>query len=201
MDPRADAGGQDRRAHRPALRWPVLCWLVILVLIGIVQLAREEWFDAAVFLVAVGLVVLSILLPQRASQGATPGVIVASAAVLAAGMSLLPRHSVGMVVAVLVTGAVALLAAWPGVMSPHRPWTRGLRRLAVVWAVVLVVGCLWELAEFIAGLIAPEHPSFALSDLVDPLLDSMLGKAVFALAWLVCGVFLALHGARRGRAR
>jgi hypothetical protein len=68
----------------------------------------------------------------------------------------------------------------------------------VAWSVILVAGCLWELAQFIVGRIAPTQPSFALSDLVDPLLDVPLGKAVFAMAWLACGAFLVLRGRRTG---
>lgn len=199
MDPRADAGGQRPHARGRALRWPVLCWVLILTLIGVVQLVRAEWFDAAVFLIALMLVVISALLPQHPIHGIRSGAIVISATVLAAVVALLPRHSVGMVVAVLVTGVAALVAAWPGAASERRAWVRGPQRLAVAWAIILVIGCLWELAQFIVGRIAPEQPSFALSDLVDPLLDTAFGKVIFAAAWLSCGAFLVLRG--RGRSR
>ncbi|MGB3374900.1 MAG: hypothetical protein WBA87_07155, partial [Microbacterium sp.] len=70
-------------------------------------------------------------------------------------------------------------------------------KLAVAWTVILIIGCLWELAQFIVGLIAPQQPSFALSDLIDPLLGTAIGKAVFAGAWLSCGAFLVLRGRSR----
>lgn len=194
MEPRTDAGGQSPRAR--GLRWPVLCWLVILALIGIVQLLRAEWFDVSVFLIAIGLVMVSVLSPVQGHR-IHPSVVVISATVLAVATALLPRHSAGMIAAVLITGLLALVAAWPGAASARRVWSPGLRRLAVAWAGILIVGCLWELAEFIAGLIAPQHPSFALSDLVDPLLDAELGKAIFAGAWLSCGAFLVLRGRSR----
>ena len=190
--------GSDAAARRGPVRWPVVCWLVILVLIGVAQLVRGEWFDAAVFLVAIALVCCSILLPPHGAHRPRPDLVVFAATVLAAAVALLPRHSSGMIVAVLITGVAALVASWPGAASVRRPWTPGLRRLAVAWAVILVVGWLWELAQFIAGRIAPTQPSFALSDLVDPLLDTELGKAVFAGAWLSCGVFLVLRGRRGG---
>lgn len=194
MEPRTDAGEPSPRAR--GWRWPVLCWLVILVLIGVVQIVRQQFFDATVFLFAIALMGTSVVLPVL-GRGIHPPVVVISATVLAIVAALLPRHSAGMIAAVLITGVLALVAAWPGAASAPRVWTPGLRRLALAWAVILIVGCLWELAEFVSGLIAPQHPSFALSDLVDPLLDTELGKAIFAGAWLSCGAFLALRGRSR----
>jgi hypothetical protein len=196
MDPRADAGGQDPPARGRAVRWPIMCWLVILALIGIVQIVRAEWFDVAVFLVALVLIGISILLPAHGRR-IPPNAVVISATVLAVAAALLPRHGVGMVVTVLITGVLALIAVWPGAASAPPAWSPGLRRLAVAWAVILIVGCLWELAQFIVGRIAPQQPSFALSDLVDPLLGTELGKAIFAGAWLTCGAFLVLRGRSR----
>ncbi|MGQ7312664.1 hypothetical protein ACUOFU_13235 [Microbacterium arabinogalactanolyticum] len=190
--------GSDAAARRGLVRWPMVCWLVILVLIGVAQLVRGEWFDAAVFLVAIALVCCSVLLPAQGADRPRPDLVVFAATALAAAVTLLPRHSTGMIVAVLITGVAALVASWPGASSARRAWTPGLRRLAVAWAVIMVAGCLWELAQFIVGRIAPTQPSFALSDLVDPLLDTELGKAVFAGAWLSCGAFLVLRERRGG---
>ncbi|WP_298864034.1 hypothetical protein [uncultured Microbacterium sp.] len=194
MKPGSDAGGHASSQRGRALRWPVVCWLIVLVLIGIVQVVREDVFDTVAFGVAIVLVIASILLPQRADRGVHTSVIAITATALAVAVALLPRHSPGMVAAVLVTGVVALISGWAGTASAVHRWTPGLHRLAVAWAVILVVGCLWELAQFIVGRLAPTQPSFALSDLVDPLLDVPLGKAVFAMAWLACGVFLVLRG-------
>lgn len=196
MDPRADAGGQHPHARARAVRWPVVCWLVILVLIGAAQIVRAQWFDAAVFLAALVLMSISIVLPVRGHR-IRSGVVVISATVLAVAAALLPRHGVGMVAAVLITGVLALVAAWPGAASARQAWSPGLRKLAVAWTVILIIGCLWELAQFIVGLIAPQQPSFALSDLIDPLLGTAIGKAVFAGAWLSCGAFLVLRGRSR----
>ncbi|BDZ39903.1 hypothetical protein GCM10025863_25170 [Microbacterium suwonense] len=195
MDSGTDADGAARRGM---MRWPVACWLTILVLIGIVQVMRAEWFDAGVFLVAVVLVLFSIRMPRSSAHRIRSGPVVVCATGLAAVTALLPRHSIAMMVAVLVIGAAALVAAWPDAATRPREWTRGSRRLGVAWAVIIVIGCLWELSQFIVGRLAPDQPSFALSDLVDPLLGTMLGKAVFAGAWLACGVFLVLRGAGRG---
>jgi hypothetical protein len=197
MEPRTDAGGQDPSARRRAMRWPVVCWLVILVLIGVVQVVRGQWFDVAVFLVAIVMMAVSLVLPMHGGRRIHSNAIVIGATVLAAAVALLPRHSVGMIAAVLVTGVLALVAGWSGAASARRGWSPGLRRLAMTWAVIVVVGCLWELAQFIVGTIAPSQPSFALSDLVDPLLDAELGKAIFAGAWLSCGAFLVLRGRSR----
>jgi hypothetical protein len=60
----------------------------------------------------------------------------------------------------------------------------------------MVLGCLWELAQFILGLTRPGDPAFALSDLLDPLLAAWPGRLVFILLWLAGGCFLLLRGRR-----
>lgn len=53
-----------------------------------------------------------------------------------------------------------------------------------------MVGCLWELGQFLAGKLRPSEPAFALSDLVDPLLAWGVGQWLFAAGWIGLGVFL-----------
>lgn len=199
MDPRgkSDAGDGSHRTGAAHARWPVVCWIAILGLIGVVQIVRAQAFDAIVFFVAAGLVILSSRMPQRGATGVPLRALVIGAAVLAAGMSLLPRHSLGMIVGVLATGIAALRIAWPGTRAGTSQWPPVLRRLGIAWAAILIAGCVWELAQFIIGEIDPAQPGHALSDLVDPMLATALGRVVFIAAWLACGVFLLRRGSRR----
>ena len=198
MDPqgKSDAGGERRHGDAAPARWPTVCWVAILALIGVVQVVRAQEFDAVVFFAAAGLVIVSRRMPQRGVRGMPARPLVIGAAIAAAVMSLLPRHSVPMMLAVLVTGAAAVVIAWRGSRTDRGRWPRVLRRLGVSWAVILVAGCVWELIQFIIGEIDPAQPSYALSDLVDPMLGTGLGRVVFIAAWLGCGVFLLRRGSR-----
>ncbi|MDR2998944.1 MAG: hypothetical protein LBU78_12595, partial [Microbacterium sp.] len=192
MDPHAeqDAAGRGGDRHGPALRWPVLCWVTILLLIGVVQIVRAQWFDTAVFLTAAVAVATSAMLPRRAPTAVPLYPLLAAAVVLGAFLCLMPRHSAGMAAVVLLTGAGAIVVAWSGASTGPQDWAPGLRRLGAVWTAALIAGCVWELVQFILGEIAPDRPTYALSDLIDPLLDDIAGRSVFIVAWLACGVFL-----------
>jgi len=191
----AEAGAAGRRSR--ALPWPVLCWITVLLLIGIVQIVRAQWFDTVVFFGAALLVVAARWTPAIAARLVPSRVIVAGAVLAGIVACVLPRHGGGMVSAVAAIGIAALGLAWPGIGVGPRPWPPGLRRLAWVWGGLLVAGCLWELAQFILGRIHPDAPSYALSDLLDPLLDGAPGRILFTAAWLAGGVFLLRRGSRR----
>ncbi len=212
MDPREEAGGSQRDAaadagdpgvspgRRRGLRWSEAAWLAILMAIGIVQIVRAQWFDAAVFLV----VVLALgadaagLMPHFRSR-VRPGLrrLIAGAAVFGAAMCVAPRHGGWMAAVVIAAGVTALALAWPQPDGPPAtPWSRGLQRLAIAWSVILVAGCLWELLQFILGRVEPRLQWFALSDLVDPLVSSIPGRVLFIAAWVAAGVFLVRRGRR-----
>ncbi len=198
MHSEAEAGEQGgHRAARRALRWPVLCWTVILLLIGTVQIVRAEWFDAVLFFAAAALVAASAWLPLPGGGRISRGALLTGTVLAAGALALLPRHGVWMGIGVGLVGVAAIALSWPGAPSRGAAWTTGLRRLAVGWAAILVAGCLWELAQFIVGRLHPEQPSYALSDLLDPLIDTPVGKAAFVAAWLAAGLFLVRRGGRR----
>lgn len=185
----------DRPTGR--LRAGQLAWLSVLILTGAVQLVRAQWFDATLFLGAA--VVLGIDAwrgsVHSAARDRPRNVLRSPWSLAAAGgaaitLSVVPRHSVAMQVAVGAVGACAVVIAWRGSRpAPHR-WSPELRRLGWTWGTILVVGCLWELGQFLAGKLRPSEPAFALSDLVDPLLAWGVGQWLFAAGWIGLGVFL-----------
>lgn len=193
MDTPADAV----HSRSAALRWPVACWLAVLLLIGVVQLVRAQWFDAAVFFGAALVAVASRWVPPRQARRAPRSALVLGAAIAAAAAGVLPRHSGALGAVVVAVGVAALAVAWPAPSAGPRRWPSGLRRLAWAWGTLVVAGCLWELVQFIAGRLHPNAPSYALSDLIDPLLDAAPGRIVFAVAWLACGVYLLRRGGAR----
>lgn len=197
----------EASSHR--LRWGAAAWIGILLAIGAVQAVRAQWFDAAVFF-AIAAVLLIEALGRRKGERRTgerptgerwravPQTRWVRVAAVGAGAvaCIVPRHSLLMQLIVCAVGASAILIAWPGTERAQGPWTPGMRRLAWSWAVIVVAGCLWELAQFIIGLRHPASAAFALSDLLDPLVSTWPGRAVFIALWLSGGVFLASRGRR-----
>lgn len=187
-----------------AVRWHRItrgaaAWLGILLAIGTVQVVREQWFDALVFAgAALALALAAVLGPGGgvAAPASRAVALCAAALGLAIGLVLLlaPRYSTSTQLAVCAAGALAIVLAWPQRAMVDGARTPGQRRLAVAWAIVIVIGCLWELAQFIVGRMHPERPAFALSELLDPLMQGAPGRVLFAVAWLALGALLVLRG-------
>lgn len=170
----------------------------VLAAIGIVQVIRQQWFDAAIYGLVVAVVVADAmgLLPDRARSRSRPLRSMLIAAV-ACGLvlSIAPRHSAVMMAAMVIIGASAATAAWPGTREPARHWPQGIVRLARAWALCVIAGCVWELGEFIATRIAPHQTADSMSDIANPALSTAVGQIAFAIVWLAAGVWLL----RRGR--
>lgn len=179
-------------------------WIGILAAIAIVQMIREQPFDAVVFGVAA--VALALDATGRMPAGRRPSLpltaLILAAAVVAVVLVLAPRHGVVAAIAVGVVGLVAVPLAW---LAPARGAAADdarrhirIRRAAIGWACVVVVMCLVELWSFLMGRMTTEaqgqHP--AISELLDPALDDPIGRAVFVAAWLALGVLLLTRGRR-----
>ena len=102
------------------------------------------------------------------------------------------RYSWPVTAGIIGLGTVVVIIGWHGPLR-RRP-DRGRLPVAgtLAWAVVLVAGCLWELA---ALLLQPSittdsyaHPT--ISTLTDPVLASSPGRAVVLAAWLAFGWYL-----------
>lgn len=205
-DPMPADGAHESRwlavGHR--IGWVVGCWIGVLLLTGAVQVVREQWFDAAVFLVAALAVAFGPEVPHVHTVARKPlslAVLAVGAVVAGAGMLLVPSHGPVMQALVITIGVAAAALAWDGraVSAPAAPtaWTPGIRHLAVVWTSIVVAGCVWELTQFSLGLAFPEGAWYSLSELADPFVLTTLGKALFTIAWLASGVWLLRRGGRR----
>ncbi|MEN2738467.1 hypothetical protein ABCS02_11800 [Microbacterium sp. X-17] len=195
-DDAAEVGSGTR-----VLTFATWAWLFILTTIGVVQLLRYQWGDAIIFGTAALVLGVDLALPhgrRRARRLRLP-LLLATAAIAAIPLVLLPRHSVALAIPMIAVGALAILAAWPGGTRTRRPWSRPLRALAISWVAIWIAGCLWEIAEVTLGGIAPGGRSAypALSDILNPVLDDVIGKAVFVVVWLAVGVFLVRRAVSR----
>jgi hypothetical protein len=186
-------------------------WTLILVVTGLFQFFRGAPVDGAFFLgVAILLLADAVgWLPQSGPRRPRVAWLLGAAVPLAIVLVLAPRHGVVEGIIVSGIGVSTLLLGWTPKTKPDgvsikgkpTPPSPAIRRAAILWSVIAVVCCLWEVASFLLGLpsaeAAVQHPS--ISELFDPVLDTIQGRIAFTVLWLLVGVAL-LRGTRR-RAR
>lgn len=170
-----------------------------MLLAAIVHVVRGNVVDVVVFL---GVAVLMLVCLRRDLTArpapwwlARRSGPVALAVVAAAVVSTQPREGVWVQLVLAVVGVLALvLVVRAGRGSPSRSSLSSGRRTGRVWPwpVVVVLGCLVELADFLAQpdpqTDNPDHPT--LSSIVDPLLDARPVRAVAVAVWVGLGWLL-----------
>ena len=118
--------------------------------------------------------------------------LLAGGAVFAGVVGSFIRYSWPATAGIIGLGTVVVLIGWHGPLRQRQ--VRGRRAVVgtLMWAVVLVFGCLWELA---ALLLQPSittdsyaHPT--ISTLTDPVLATSPGRSLVLAAWLAFGWYL-----------
>lgn len=186
---------------RPILH--ALPWITILLIIGAVQGIRDAPVDAVIFGVVAGLIALDAtnILPRFPALRVPFPALALAAGVAAVALVLAPRHGVLAGIVVSAIGIAAFAIAWTRPPSEKRARARRVLRGAVLWATVTVLLCLWELSSFLLGRFTAEtkiaHP--AVSDLVDPAVDTWPGRILFVGAWgaAMLGLVWVGHGRPR----
>ncbi len=171
-------------------------WIAILAIIAGVQYFRGAYIDAAIFSVVIVLLLVDatgrIPSPRPVARPAAAPLLLGAAA-LAALLILAPRHGILAGTVLALVGIGLLVLEWPDPPPSERTaWTPATARTATVWACVAVAACLAELAQYLLGTFGAggraEHP--ALSDVLDPLVDTSAGKIAFVVVWLAVGALL-----------
>jgi hypothetical protein len=187
-------------------------WTLILVVTGVFQFFRGAPVDGAFFLgVAILLLADAVgWLPQAGLRQPRVAWLLGAAVPLAIVLVLAPRHGVVEGIVVSGIGVSTLLLGWgplakpasePPVGTEPASMSPAIRRAAILWSVIAVACCLWEVASFLLGLPSAEaavrHPS--ISELFDPVLDTIQGRIAFTVVWLLVGVALLRGNRRRPR--
>jgi NADH:ubiquinone oxidoreductase subunit 6 (subunit J) len=176
-----------------------LPWIAILVTIGVVQVIRDAPVDAVIFgTVAIALTLDAVGIFSAGRPIRAPlTVVLIGAAIAGVALVLAPRHSVLAGVIVVIVGVVAVVLAWSNGPARARDDRRILRG-SILWATVTVALLLLEFVSFLTGRFDANakltHP--AISDLLDPLVDSWPGKIAFLAVWLLGGVAFVRAGKR-----
>lgn len=215
---------EEQAAARPrgrtgSTRAPMLArvaCVVILLLSSAFHAMRGAPVDAVIFGAAAAALLLDrrgglrvplrLRLPQRLhadtlSRRVVVAVVIAAAA-LVLGAS--PRDGVVDSAVVVGLGVVLLPVAWSErdtASTTERSGTahRVLRRTAVLWAVVVGAGLLWEVGAYFLGRGPPDRTQDfpAISDLTDPVLAWAPARVLFVAVWLLGGYALIRRGHRR----
>ena len=114
--------------------------------------------------------------------------------VIVVALSVVPRHGELHTIVVLAVLPLALRYAWYSDRGPKDKGDIRIKRASQIWAAASVGILLWEFAANILGQLDKSLYSFpAISVLVDPLLDNLVGQAIFVALWLAAGIgFLRL---------
>ncbi|MBO1741106.1 hypothetical protein [Leifsonia sp. TF02-11] len=182
-------------------------WTGVLVVTAVFHVVRGAPVDAAIY--AVGAVVLvfdalgwlRIPLRMPADRDTVSRRVVAYALIAVASLTLGFTRLYGMADTAIVVGLGILLlpVGWADRgEGPRRPPSAAVRRAAVLWSIVIVAGCLWEIGAFFLGrdLTGSETAFPALSDLIDPLLAWPPARALLVACWLLGGYALLRRGRR-----
>ncbi len=185
-----------------------VAWLLVLAAVAGVQLGRHAWPDSIALLAVLGVLVVDLTGRLRHGEVAvahTGPAVIGSAALVGLVLVAAPRHGTVAGLTVVAAGAAAIAYAWPDRrdderVADDRPvWDRPTSRTALAWSAAWIAACLWELAMFVLGSRETDgrnrYP--AASDLLDPVLDHPLAKALFVVGWLAAGVGLLARTDRR----
>jgi hypothetical protein len=181
-----------------------LPWIGILLIIGTVQLIRDAPIDSVIFAVVAALIALDAVgaLPQPPAVPARFAALAIGGAIAAMALAFAPRHGLLAGIVVTAVGIAAVAIAWSRPSTDTRGTSRLVLRGAILWASVTVLLCLWELSSFLLGRATEDaknaHP--AVSDLLDPAIDSWPGRIVFIAVWVAAMVgFVRAGQGRAGR--
>jgi hypothetical protein len=165
--------------------------VVAMLLATVAHVARRNVTDVVVFLGMAGVVSIDRVAPVRDACRRLPEVSTRAVVATALGYGLL------IVPLVRGGGLMRLVLALPGLLAlvlllrtgeserragaPGRGW--------VVWTVLLVSGCLFELANFLVqpDPMTPNHDHPVLSDIVEPWLGNGPARGAFCALWLFLG--------------
>ena len=120
------------------------------------------------------------------------GALLAGGAVCAGVMGSFSRYSWPVTAGIVGLGTVVVLIGWHGPLRDRPDGGRLPVPGTLAWLVVLVAGCLWELAALLQqpSLTTDSYSHPTISTLTDPLLATSPGRSLVLLAWLALGWYL-----------
>ena len=118
--------------------------------------------------------------------------LLAGGAVYAGVVGSFSRYSWPATAGIIALGTIVVLIGWHGPLRARPDGGRLPLAGTLAWIVVLVAGCLWELASLLQqpSLTTDSYSHPTISTLTDPLLASSPGRSIVLLGWLALGWYL-----------
>lgn len=187
-------------------RWTAgaLLWLAAMVIMASFQTWRGAYEDGIIFFGIVVLLAVDRALGERIG-GRTQRLhirrrVVWLAVIIAAVILVIaPRHEALVFGAMAGIGVLMIVLAWAPMATPPTESSKAIRRSGWLWASIGVVLCVWEATAFVLSVTMPggsdAHPT--ISVLLDPALETLVGRIVFVGLWLSAGAGLVLIWRRK----
>ena len=182
-------------------RFPVSLWVIAFGLCSALQIFRGSIGDEIIFLTGTAIILSSTTIFRKLQSpfelNETARGLELTGLLVWAVLVFIPRHTFFAGAAVVLIGLLALPSTWGKVAFNRKPLPKREKNARLMWTVWAVAVCLWEFAANILGQLDHTHHAFpTISILVDPVLDSTVGKAGFVLSWVAIGYGLLKQGAK-----
>jgi hypothetical protein len=132
--------------------------------------------------------------PRLASRRRTLGGLAAvvAGALYAGFVGTFSRFSWPATIAVVAVGSLVVAIGWQGPLRRRPALTGTARRRSWLWAVIVVVGGIWELSSLLEQphLTTDSYSHPTISALTDPLLVGHPGRSLVLAIWLLVGWLL-----------
>ncbi|MEN9989226.1 MAG: hypothetical protein RL508_205 [Actinomycetota bacterium] len=178
---------------------PISLWVVAFGLCSALQVFRGSLMDEVIFISSTLLILLSTTYLRNVSFPSARFTKLLYlewvGAVLLLTLGFIPRHS--WISATILVAALLIVVplSWGETASTGVKLPKRERNSRMLWSSWAIVTCLWEFAANILGQLNETHTEYpTISLLLDPVLNSLIGKAAFVVAWLMVGFGLLRAG-------
>ncbi|MEO0048709.1 MAG: hypothetical protein RL556_41 [Actinomycetota bacterium] len=178
--------------REPRLRH-VSLWIVAFCINLGLQVFRSSWNDTAIFSMFTLVLIFASRTKSNAAilQNLKFKYVVEAALVISLLLIVLPWHNLnfGILVAAILILVISLI--WSREHSERIVRDKRIRRSELLWVILAAALALWEFGANILGIQFKSLYVFpTISVLVDPMLDSQGGKAIFVCMWMAMGLGL-----------
>ena len=177
-------------------RWSLsaILWICVLGIMAGFQTWRGAYVDGILFFALVAMLVLDRLTGGRlvilkkhivAPKVVTLGIT----GVLGLILLLAPRHSWIDLAALVAIGVTVLIVAWEPAPERTRRPRKAMVRSVWFWSLATLALGLWETTAFVLSVTVPNGNKYfpTISVLLDPFVESMVGRLIFVGLWLAIG--------------